>query len=154
MVTALTQSLKRKASRLRDWNSRRCWVTSRQVEMLEKKSISITRLKLTITITDPYAILSWKEKHLDYEIETSSNASSTDSANTLEKKSISITRLKPSISDGSRWYLVTLKRKASRLRDWNGSDFCSRASSSETRLKRKASRLRDWNLEECFHASR
>ncbi len=59
---------------------------------LEKKSISITRLKLTIALK--YGIIL-----------------------VLEKKSISITRLKLEIEDFGRDMLKALKRKVSRLRD-------------------------------------
>ena len=89
------QPLKRKASRLRDWNLPwSCW--SAMARLLEKKSISITRLKLgRIPWEFRFYRRSWKEKHLDYEIETKTKA-----------KNI-------------RGGLFHLKRKASRLRDWN-----------------------------------
>ena len=114
-------ALKRKASRLRDWNEvEGCYNTPRPKD-LEKKSISITRLKLEeirvtpdITTTNlkrkasrlrdwnfdccilvsENIALAWKEKHLDYEIET----------------------LFDLVSVFNR---DNLKRKASRLRDWN-----------------------------------
>ena len=89
--------------------------------MLEKKSISITRLKLSTCTSVWSKQASWKEKHLDYEIETRHHLTETPYQNACR-----------------------LKRKASRLRDWNKViASCSTRSSSV--LKRKASRLRDWN---------
>ena len=88
-------TLKRKASRLRDWNKPPVKNTIRQHINLEKKSISITRLKQVKNSIIGLKALSWKEKHLDYEIETTWRyvGNRTHPAR-LEKKSISITRLK------------------------------------------------------------
>ena len=90
-------ALKRKVSRLRDWNRIDIELEAKLVSAgLEKKSISITRLKQpdnlellsagaalekkSISITrlkrkletgcPPHAAAPWKEKYLDYEIET------------------------------------------------------------------------------------
>ena len=64
-------------------------------EQLEKKSISITRLKLVLHVMHGACPVAWKEKHLDYEIETPGWLVVTDALICLlEKKSISITRLK------------------------------------------------------------
>ena len=111
--------LKRKASRLRDWNSVSLSLPIFAVR-LEKKSISITRLKLVCCCW--YLCIC-----------------------RLEKKSISITRLKPDFFHLFSSCMGILKRKASRLRDWNSVILAPRILPDE-RLKRKASRLRDWNV--------
>ena len=119
-------NLKRKASRLRDWNVGEADGAGLfcETENLEKKSISITRLKLRSKPTRPLCLTpsAWKEKHLDYEIETMRDtlAGVTHGNILLEKKSISITRLKPPLpSISNKPCPLGLKRKASRLRDWN-----------------------------------
>ena len=117
--------------------------------VLEKKSISITRLKLrTCQRWVARWMVPWKEKHLDYEIETvsrhvghhrtshlkrkasrlrdwnlSMNQLQPIDNNQLEKKSISITRLKHGNLWDRRNAAFYLKRKASRLRDWSSSYF-------------------------------
>ena len=124
--TQHTTHLKRKASRLRDWNYQ-CY--SHQIATCEPQN-------------------TWKEKHLDYEIETEYGCPAETFLVALEKKSISITRLKPEYNIGyayrpGTWkekhldyeietcwctiavrfrYSLPLKRKASRLRDWNNRD--------------------------------
>ena len=147
---AFTANLKRKASRLRDWNLKERFGLETALE-LEKKSISITRLKhayfgsletatiqlekKSISITRlkpatwrrqyPYCGCqkTWKEKHLDYEIETGHR-------------------------NGTKPEKSGLKRKASRLRDWNWLMSCVpwKRHLLWRNLKRKASRLRDWNI--------
>ena len=160
-------ALKRKDSRLRDWNAFIVDVSFLSGG-LEKKRFSITRLKLNYKEAERILIAAWKEKILDYEIETGMPCSLMNSTCSswkekildyeietvvicpqthrragLEKKRFSITRLKQKC-----WYLKRLrtsdlKRKDSRLRDWN-----MRSASLSRRpmcLKRKDSRLRDWN---------
>ena len=66
----LMDGLKRKVSRLRDWNLPLRMLHVSLTSLLEKKSISITRLKLKVLISASTHFWSWKEKYLDYEIET------------------------------------------------------------------------------------
>ena len=118
--------------------------------MLEKKRTSITRLKLsTLSVlpiltrfvlkrkeprlrdwnsepVDPWCPRSresWKEKNLDYEIETLNfrlfRRISTASGSRLEKKRTSITRLKRREHRTAKTRHLDLKRKEPRLRDWN-----------------------------------
>ena len=136
--------LKRKASRLRDWNSVTGDVQDLPDPQLEKKSISITRLKHLVTRPIRDLLPSWKEKHLDYEIETTCIRFLTWWPICLEKKSISITRLKQLYGGCDQLLFMRLKRKASRLRDWNKGLIIGADHHLEN-LKRKASRLRDWN---------
>ena len=110
--------LKRKASRLRDWNVEYYGLSNFDY-FLEKKSISITRLKRTRWSSASGCHGPWKEKHLDYEIETVVKLISDKSVIILEKKSISITRLKLFRLNSLILTILNLKRKASRLRDWN-----------------------------------
>ena len=101
--------------------------------------------KSETTLIGIAASSAWKEKHLDYEIETGLRGQCSIQHQDLEKKSISITRLKLSIAVLALMTLVPLKRKASRLRDWNLLRI--RGLPKLFVLKRKASRLRDWNKE-------
>ena len=113
--------LKWKASRLRDWNFAGLTPPIRDRFFLEMKSFSITRLKLA-KYTDPRTYIY------------------------LEMKSFSITRLKlPSQKGGS--FTIRMIAWNEKLLDYeiettpNIVSFCSRSIT----LKWKASRLRDWN---------
>ena len=139
--------LKRKEPRLRDWN---CFAADdvrqavSQLRELEKKRTSITRLKQLRKRDTALPRLTWKEKNLDYEIETCIWRHRHDEVSNLkrkeprlrdwnrwsawrcksiysrlEKKRTSITRLKPSIHSSNRPSPLPLKRKEPRLRDWN-----------------------------------
>ena len=114
--------LKRKVSRLRDWNlpswqpqyrRRPAWKEKYLDYEIETKSFdAVNALNISV---------SWKEKYLDYEIETFIS-------NQFCKSSHRI-----------------LKRKVSRLRDWN-IDALDPPIGHFLSLKRKVSRLRDWNI--------
>ena len=121
--------LKRKDSRLRDWNwegklsewdclgvleKKRFSITRLKQSFfftpdassakLEKKRFSITRLKRCFSPRLRHIICAWKEKILDYEIETGLTFEATHPpTNTLEKKRFSITRLKHWNSCGIRF---------------------------------------------------
>ena len=137
--------LKRKASRLRDWNL--CtYHPSELLHKLEKKSISITRLKLEkigLPMTTVHAF-TWKEKHLDYEIETCYVYDLLKRGHNLEKKSISITRLKLERVIFLRFLFDTWKEKHLDY-EIETRSYGFVYHSANTILKRKASRLRDWN---------
>ena len=115
---------------------------------LEIKSISITRLKLK---TQPdfsvRPVLTWNQKHLDYEIETLSPMRSSSQPHTAwNQKHLDYeieTSLHRELRAQTAW---NLKSKASRLRDWNISSVLTGRCFSVC-LKSKASRLRDWNLD-------
>ena len=111
---------------------------------LEKKSISITRLKLTGGACAVSGVVAWKEKYLDYEIETISRTH----WRMLETRPWKEKYLDYEIETWSGTLLVasnsSLKRKVSRLRDWNSSAN-QRWLHRIPLLKRKVSRLRDWN---------
>ena len=131
-------NLKRKEPRLRDWNISmlnqacpflRCLEKKRtsitrlkqsgiavvvRAVRLEKKRTSITRLKLEGTIFRCVVVaIPWKEKNLDYEIETST-------------------------SIGCPEEVADLKRKEPRLRDWN-SLWMSRSMRMRTLEKKRTS---------------
>ena len=94
-----------------------------KLTVLEKKSISITRLKPEVEQPPCVVRSSWKEKYLDYEIETHVTWKTRHNFSSLEKKSISITRLKlPPLYRLDMPYFA-LKRKVSRLRDWNSANI-------------------------------
>ena len=95
--SVVTVSLKRKDSRLRDWNE-------------------------SVVNPEGSHFYAWKEKILDYEIETKLIFGDTCMLLFLEKKRFSITRLKRSVSVDGRRHCSFLKRKDSRLRDWNQVD--------------------------------
>ena len=136
--------LKRKASRLRDWNvpSYTCFRKALSAAWKEKHlDYEIETQKRRYTLDSAYP---WKEKHLDYEIETGKHAFVGWPLINLEKKSISITRLKLGSTGSKILGISPLKRKASRLRDWNMSPSALILPLPKS-LKRKASRLRDWN---------
>ena len=56
-------------------------------------------------------VLAWKEKNLDYEIETNRDAGDRNYPSPLEKKRTSITRLKPKTSSHQTWIGVSLEKK-------------------------------------------
>ena len=88
--------------------------------------------------------LPWKEKHLDYEIETSDKQYLQRPSSHLKRKASRLRDWNPVNSDGRAAIDdLVLKRKASRLRDWNSTP--PRRINLSLLLKRKASRLRDWN---------
>ena len=62
-------SLKREDTRLRDWNST-AGIGLFGWKSLEKRRYSITRLKLCVATYSQHPSRTWKEKILDYEIET------------------------------------------------------------------------------------
>ena len=111
--------LKRQVSRLRDWNKTRSnWVKATRKAWKDKYldyEIETRRLGHRVGERER----TWKDKYLDYEIETS--------------------RLCASWRESS-----FLKRQVSRLRDWNLKSSGG-SSRSAVRLKRQVSRLRDWN---------
>ena len=88
----------------------------------------------------------WKKKILDYEIEIEKATSSPSSTLTHLKKKDSRLRDWNSVlvsSDIKSSYC--LKKKDSRLRDWNESHRTRTEDTFISVLKRKDSRLRDWN---------
>ena len=160
--------LKRKDSRLRDWNFPLDKGHAVDNFTLEKKRFSITRLKQWIGIDSgqqaidlkrkdsrlrdwnciPFQLTirvrqTWKEKILDYEIETHHSIMDPETTLKLEKKRFSITRLKQAKRFFGWCNPPALKRKDSRLRDWNKHSSTSLIPVGT--LKRKDSRLRDWN---------
>ena len=134
--------LKRKVSRLRDWNLRqsqleldveRAWKEKyldyeietlyqhswhSSLNSLEKKSISITRLKQDLDLGELLMKITWKEKYLDYEIETNFGKNTHQTENTWKEKyldyEIETKKITPFL-----FGQILLKRKVSRLRDWN-----------------------------------
>ena len=140
-------TLKRKASRLRDWNRTQRSGNPWGVWSWNEKHLDYEiETRYWPSHARPPGWDSWNEKHLDYEIETETGVcGSCCQEGSLETKSISITRLKqgkvPRRPDGCR---RNLKRKASRLRDWNWK-HSKQSGAFMPSLKRKASRLRDWN---------
>ena len=111
--------LKRKASRLRDWNnSPNCWFLGLPCTTWKEKHLDYEIETQRCRRVHVRCRHTWKEKHLDYEIETI------------------IFLFIGTIFD-------FFKRKASRLRDWNRIRYPY--TYKKTDLKRKASRLRDWN---------
>ena len=144
---------------------------SHKPDKLEKTRFSITRLKLGWGCGDGVRIVdfTWKDKILDYEIETwgcwvvSSPLllylKRQDSrlrdwnvdikeippmTERLEKTRFSITRLKLTWIVPIVRIAIILKRQDSRLRDWNRL-LPTRTDMMPPPLKRQDSRLRDWN---------
>ena len=170
ITRAATEGLKRKEPRLRDWNVRTGHFSSmpvglekkrtsitrlkhqsslrwyRVVVSLEKKRTSITRLKRSNSASDGKDVRSaWKEKNLDYEIETGMSQHFCCWQVLLEKKRASITRLKlKKLGVCVFSKKKNLKRKEPRLRDWNLAPR-REAPIVKIDLKRKEPRLRDWN---------
>ena len=105
-LEALQAILKRKDSRLRDWNLAIESVDG-AISSLEKKRFSITRLKPDLnTFRAQSELFPWKEKILDYEIETNPPVFPRVLASRqLEKKRFSITRLKLPSSPLKHHYL-------------------------------------------------
>ena len=166
------RNLKRKVSRLRDWNLHPTHPWDPPYYDLKRKVSRLRDWNLQrLCFRWQRYLRPWNEKYLDYEIETKFKGSETKTGDqvALETKSISITRLKHLLIFHTAHKLFLLKRKVSRLRDWNiGKDDRSLTISSwlETKsisitrlkqtwtpigrgsvfdLKRKVSRLRDWN---------
>ena len=89
--------------------------------------------------------LSWNQKSLDYEIETSMLCHCKLLIRLVEIKSLSITRLKRIRRRRLHHVsLAPLKSKVSRLRDWNVI-MKWHILLQQVKLKSKVSRLRDWN---------
>ena len=136
--------LKRKDSRLRDWNNNLRSTTCVAIG-LEKKRFSITRLKQNIRYSrQPQSYYLEKKRFSITRLKRRDRRNLWRCRTRLEKKRFSITRLKHSKPLPYRCFRIGLKRKDSRLRDWNDWTFDAGAS-TVTVLKRKASRLRDWN---------
>ena len=145
-ISKIVYCLKRKVSRLRDWNFGIPNITAANGRLekksisitrlkhadtqpidgllitLEKKSISITRLKHVPVIIRAVPLLraSWKEKYLDYEIETlQKHLECHNFITPWKEKYLDYeieTRYMTAVVVVNRW---DLKRKVSRLRDWN-----------------------------------
>ena len=141
---------------------------------LEKKSISITRLKRKLSGVVLYVVLylkrkvsrlrdwnisqplppieiirAWKEKYLDYEIETWYESNRVQRILWSWKEKYLDYEIETMNSRTHAACLSGLKRKVSRLRDWNFLEFG--VSTAFPYLKRKVSRLRDWNLNFFYH---
>ena len=162
--------LKRKEPRLRDWNKQPRQDVNPGNPLLEKKRTSITRLKRTRRQCHGATSQSWKEKNLDYEIETKSLPSTVSPVSVSWKEKnldyeIETQRtVLPKLWFFSPWKeknldyeietvvsgafdicINILKRKEPRLRDWNLQYGVSEHVEVVT-LKRKEPRLRDWNV--------
>ena len=147
---------------------------SDRCDWLEKKRPSITRLKLQNRISGKKInFQTWKEKTLDYEIETelcrlglirlpSWKEKTLDYEIETRRKSQGAYRLHfpwkektldYEIETRSRCALKptvsSLKRKDPRLRDWNWLSLSLSEVSETLALKRKDPRLRDWNIPLC-----
>ena len=170
-------NLKRKVSRLRDWNFNPLIFCVAPHTSLKRK---VSRLRdWNAMCLKPYThpLRTWNEKYLDYEIETDvlSTVDYVKDVIRLETKSISITRLKLHILFDTRtpaslaWnekyldYEIEtcsafptstprnfLKRQVPRLRDWNSSALTLSQLQSSS-LKRQVPRLRDWNSVEALN---
>ena len=141
--------LKREDTRLRDWNgSAIAGCASRCI--LEKRRYSITRLKHWDKHSRRHCgdtgQPSWKEKILDYEIETSQSFRwSLRHWHTWKEKILDYeieTKIKVNDRDGTE---LDLKREDTRLRDWN-LIWKSSWRTFTWNLKREDTRLRDWNF--------
>ena len=86
----------------------------------------------------------WKEKILDYEIETFSFGYDTPECGILEKRRYSITRLKHYHRENTWSFIVSWKEKILDSEIETSPTSCLRACSS-AHLKREDTRLRDWN---------
>ena len=143
--------LKRKDSRLRDWNpipSALLWSST----SLEKKRFSITRLKQYYAFSKVTAISLEKKRFSITRLKQSDHLFSCAAAVFLEKKRFSITRLKPLReaiplrSNPSTWKEKILDYEIETDRILYEA-YCKETSN----LKRKDSRLRDWNSTCCKH---
>ena len=145
---------------------------------VEKKRCSITRLKPGMQTRGMTIMNCWKEKMLDYEIETKVLATRTEPDGTqVEKKRCSITRLKRfrhregcglerrcwkekmldyeiETSECDRYSLLICRRWKEKMLDYEiETQKANRLSDWETLLKRKDARLRDWNFTFSIKAS-
>ena len=143
-ASVISASLKREDTRLRDWNVRSAERSAWCSESLEKRRYSITRLKRTVDWRfrpmsrklekRRYSIPrlkrgsspgvcrlgdTWKEKILDYEIETYIMTTASIELDRLEKRRYSIPRLKLIDIGIVPCDRMDLKREDTRLRDWN-----------------------------------
>ena len=143
-------TLKRKASRLRDWNDTADTLHYWKTDILKRKA-SRLRDWNSVGIPAPSREKSWKEKHLDYEIETRLGSSVKKDAEPLEKKSISITRLKLYNISNKRWKIaIRLEKKSISITRLKHTILPLVKMGFHRHLKRKASRLRDWNTRYLF----
>ena len=145
--------LKRKDARLRDWNIRIIWDSSPWICKVEKKRCSITRLKQVGLRMTFHIHSSWKEKMLDYEIETEKMSKITGYAiGTLKRKDARLRDWNGAGRVNRIYVFCELKRKDARLRDWNVAIQCFKEPLTE-QLKRKDARLRDWNGQRLWKTS-
>ena len=116
-------SLKREDTRLRDWNRYALLVTQNCEFRLKREDTRLRDWNRKSTADLAVDFLTWKEKILDYEIETI--------ISTTEKIDTKI-----------------LKREDTRLRDWNLLllEIITKHLKPVDFLKREDTRLRDWNL--------
>ena len=112
-------SLKRKEPRLRDWNNLSV-LLGLALYHLKRKEPRLRDWNISRTLPRRRLTYTWKEKNLDYEIETLMCRSlAVGVPRRLEKKRTSITRLKRLTCCMVFSLLGCLKRKEPRLRDWN-----------------------------------
>ena len=163
--------MKRKEPRLRDWNRINSKGGVGRCDILKRKEPRLRDWNTGHAHCVGMPSRTWKEKNLDYEIETSKGSAmdsrcvqglekkrtsitrlkprlesrTQDTELLLEKKRTSITRLKLEKSLPSDAWRFPLKRKEPRLRDWNINSSVLPNGPCGV-LKRKEPRLRDWNL--------
>ena len=149
-ATGVKADLKREDTRLRDWNVKRLRLCDLR-RPLEKRRYSITRLKLAIFRAVCDWRLSWKEKILDYEIETKNGifwsmplfATWKEKILDYEIETIAIflPEAKPlKILEKRRYSITRLKLGAF------GQALAGRDRIGVKSWKEKHTRLRDWNL--------
>ena len=117
-----TRCLKREDTRLRDWNDNKEDMTEAQWDsVLKREDTRLRDWNMLAGSTAKGVSVSWKEKILDYEIETHRSDDRETNPN------------------------VHLKREDTRLRDWNFAVVAG-SRTENLSLKREDTRLRDWNL--------
>ena len=111
--------LKRKEPRLRDWNETWPPPWPPCVPTWKEKNLDYEIETHPLRPRHQRLRRPWKEKNLDYEIETDVRRIASKRCGRLEKKRTSITRLKPAVAESVVIGIGNLKRKEPRLRDWN-----------------------------------
>ena len=138
--------LKREDTRLRDWNINLGKACRWKLYTWKEKILDYEIETIIEPITpDNTGELTWKEKILDYEIETLEFDAVATRPHFAWKEKILDYEIETWFPLHSLSPRVHLKREDTRLRDWN-SILPSLMAFALTTLKREDTRLRDWNI--------
>ena len=138
--------LKRQEPRLRDWNSSNSMFLDMVSVSWNDKNLDY-EIETTLWATCSTRLFPWNDKNLDYEIETPpvGVAGGVVAFVTWNDKNLDYEIETNTKSSGLLHDRICLKRQEPRLRDWN-KYIGGVAGNAPFCLKRQEPRLRDWNM--------